>query len=70
MVCRRFPYLPPLCPAGRILLLAMPLIGDVILATPLLRSLRRAYPRDIIDVLVYKGHGAMLEGKRRGERLP
>lgn len=51
-----------LCPADRILLLAMPLIGDVILATPLLRALRRAYPRAIIDVLVYKGHGAVLEG--------
>lgn len=51
-----------LYPADRILLLAMPPIDDVILATPLLRALRRAYPRAIIDVLVYKGHGAVLEG--------
>jgi heptosyltransferase-3 len=46
----------------RILLIAMPLIGDVILATPLLRTLRQAYPRAIIDVLVNQSHGAVLEG--------
>jgi heptosyltransferase-3 len=46
----------------RILLIAMPLIGDVILATPLLRTLRQAYPQTIIDVLVNQGHGAVLEG--------
>ncbi len=57
------------CPADRILLLAMPLIGDVILVTPLLRSLRRAYPQAIIDVLVYKGHGAVLEGNPDLDRV-
>lgn len=46
----------------RILMIAMPLIGDVILATPLLRTLRQAYPQTIIDVLVNQGHGAVLEG--------
>jgi heptosyltransferase-3 len=46
----------------RILLIATRQIGDVLLATPLLRSLRRAYPTAVIDVLVYKNKGSMLEG--------
>ncbi|MEN8130660.1 MAG: glycosyltransferase family 9 protein [Pseudomonadota bacterium] len=49
-------------PPNRILLVIMPLIGDVILATPLLRTLRRAYPQAVIDALVYQGHGAVLAG--------
>ncbi len=46
----------------RILVVAMPLIGDVLLATPLLRSLRQRFPEAIIEVLVYKGHETILEG--------
>lgn len=34
----------------------------MLLVTPLLRSLRRAYPEAIIDVLVYEHKGGMLEG--------
>ena len=48
--------------ANQILLIATRQIGDVLLVTPLLRSLRRAYPTAIIDVLVYDNKGGMLEG--------
>jgi heptosyltransferase III len=48
--------------AHRILLIATRQIGDVLLVTPLLRSLRQGYPDAIIDVLVYDHKGSMLEG--------
>jgi len=50
------------CSANKILLIATRQIGDVLLITPLLRSLRRAYPQAVIDVLVYAHKGGMLEG--------
>jgi len=49
-------------PARRILLIATRQIGDVLLVTPLLRSVRRAYSASRIDVLVYRRMGGMLEG--------
>jgi len=48
--------------AHKILLIATRQIGDVLLVTPLLRSLRRAYPKAVIDILVYNNKGGMLEG--------
>ncbi len=45
-----------------ILLIATRQIGDVLLITPLLHSLRLAYPDAIIDVLIYTGKGSILEG--------
>jgi len=47
---------------GRILLIATRQIGDVLLVTPLLASLRQAYPSSVIDVLVFRGKGGILEG--------
>ncbi len=47
---------------GRILLIATRQIGDVLLVTPLLATLRQAYPSSVIDVLVFRGKGGMLEG--------
>ncbi len=48
--------------ANKILLIATRQIGDALLVTPLLRSIRRAYPNSTIDVLVYDHKGGMLAG--------
>ena len=49
-------------PARNILLIATRHIGDVLLTTPLLRSLRFAYPDARIDALVYNWTSGILEG--------
>lgn len=46
----------------KILLIATQQIGDVLLCTPLLRSMRMAWPDAIIDVLVYRNAGGILAG--------
>lgn len=48
--------------AQRILLIATRQIGDVLLTTPLLRSLRLAYPEATIDMLVFAGTEGVLAG--------
>ena len=53
----------------RILLVATRRIGDVLLATPLLRSLRRAWPQAAVDVLVYAGTEHILEGNSDAHRV-
>ena len=49
-------------PAQSILLIATRHIGDVLLTTPLLRSLRVAYPDARIDMLVYNWTADVLDG--------
>jgi heptosyltransferase-3 len=56
-------------PANKILLIATRQIGDVLLVTPLLRSLRHAYRDAVIDVLVYDNKGGMLESSLMTARL-
>jgi len=46
----------------RVLVIAMRYLGDVLLTTPLIRSLRQAYPDARLDVLVFHNTAAMLEG--------
>lgn len=46
----------------RILVIAMRYLGDVLLTTPLLHSLRQAYPDARLDVLVFHNTASMLEG--------
>jgi heptosyltransferase-3 len=47
---------------SRILVIVMRRLGDVLLATSLLRTLRTGFPRATIDVLVFRGTEGMLAG--------
>lgn len=49
-------------PHPRILVIALRRIGDVLLTTPLIRSLRRAYADARIDVLVFADTAGILDG--------
>jgi heptosyltransferase III len=46
----------------RILVVALRRIGDVLLTTPLIRSVRRAWPEATIDALVFAGTTGILKG--------
>lgn len=54
---------------ARILVIAMRYLGDVLLTTPLLHSLRQAYPDARLDILVYGNTAAMLEGNPDVNRI-
>lgn len=47
-------------PPKRILVVVTRRIGDVLLTTPLIRSLRRAWPKAVIDALVFAGTEGVL----------
>ena len=48
----------------KILVLARPSIGDVLLSTPLIHALRTRWPAAELDVLIYAGQREILEGNR------
>lgn len=52
----------PLPERPRILVVTLRRLGDVLLTTPLIRSIRRAWPGAMIDVLVFAGTAGILEG--------
>jgi len=49
-------------PPRRVLLISTPGFGDVLLNTPLLRSIKRAWPSVRIDVMMHEGREAILAG--------
>jgi heptosyltransferase III len=49
-------------PEPRVLVVAMRRLGDVLLTTPLIRSVKRAFPASTIDALVFAGTEGILSG--------
>src|SRR5258708_8960865 len=49
-------------PRARILVVALRRLGDVLLTTPLIRSLKQAFPDAAIEALVFAGTEGILAG--------
>lgn len=43
--------------------------GDVLLTTPMISEIKRIYPNSILDLLVYKGTGVLLEADERIDQI-
>jgi heptosyltransferase-3 len=56
-------------PPRRVLIICLRRLGDVLLTTPLVRSLRRAWPDCRIDILVYAASASVLEGNPDIDRV-
>jgi heptosyltransferase III len=63
--------MPPLAlpPHPRILVVALRRLGDVLFATALIASLRRAFPNALIDVLVFEETAGILAGNPDIDRI-
>ena len=51
-------------PPRRALVIALRYLGDVLLATPIAGTVKQLYPDCLVDMLVFRGSEAMLEGNR------
>ncbi len=60
---------PALAPRPRILVVALRRLGDVLLTTPLIRSIRSAWPDATLDVLVFADTAGILEGNPDVDRV-
>src|SRR5262249_3213456 len=60
---------PALPPRPSILVVALRRLGDVLLTTPLIRSIRRAWPDATLDVLVFTDTAGILEGNPDVDRV-
>jgi len=56
-------------PRPRILVVTLRRLGDVLFATPLIASLRRAFRHAVIDVLVFENAAGMLDGNPDIDRI-
>jgi heptosyltransferase III len=59
----------PLPKKPRILVVTLQRLGDVLLTTPLIRSLKRAWPDATLDVLVFSGTAGIIEGNPDIDRI-
>ena len=53
----------------RVLLIRLRLIGDVVLSTPVIRALRRAFPDATLTYLVERDAAAVVAGNRDLDRI-
>jgi lipopolysaccharide heptosyltransferase III len=60
---------PTLPPRPRILVVALRRLGDVLLTTPLIRSIRRAWPDATLDVLAFADTAGILDGNPDVDRV-
>ncbi len=54
---------------SRILIISLRRIGDLLLTTPVIRSIRRAWPEAEIDVLVFDGTAGIIAGNPDIDRI-
>jgi heptosyltransferase-3 len=59
----------PVSPPRSVLLVVTRRIGDVLLATPLMRSVKRAWPETALDVLVFEGTEGMITANADVRRI-
>jgi len=53
----------------RFLISALRFHGDILLTTPIINCIKRVYPESVIDFLVYKGTGVIVENDSRIQNI-